>query len=128
MKASHTPAVLIIGLLTLPGCSASAQQHEASSSSSEPYKLVWSDELEHDGPLNPDDWGYENGFVRNRELQWSQPENASCKDGHLVIEARREQKPNPKFDPAKERPAGPNSDRGWRNRRMIEYTSASVNT
>src|SRR5205823_7912718 len=54
----------------------------------EEYQLVWSDEFNHDGPLDSKDWQYESGFARNRELQWYQPENAFCKDGNLIIEAR----------------------------------------
>jgi len=89
------------------------------------YQLVWSDEFNTDGPLNPKDWRYENGFVRNLELQWYQPENATCKDGCLIIEARRERRPNPRYIPT----TLPASDpRAWRNRENIEYTSASVNT
>src|SRR5262249_32017728 len=63
------------------------------------YRLVWSDEFNKDGPLNDADWGYEIGFVRNQELQWYQRENAVCKDGDLVIEARRESRPNPRYVP-----------------------------
>jgi len=54
------------------------------------YRLVWSDEFTGDGPLDPADWGYENGFVRNQELQWYQLENARRVNGMLVIEGRRE--------------------------------------
>jgi len=123
---SRAGSALIACLAVLGGCSGAAREHAPEPRDA--YKLVWSDEFNVDGPPNPEAWGFEQGFVRNRELQWYQPENAACKDGFLVIEARREQKANPKFDPAKDLPAGPNSDRGWRNRKTIEYTSASVNT
>ena len=84
------------------------------------YKLVWADEFNVDGPLNPKEWGYDRGFVRNEELQWYQQDNAICKGGYLVIEARRETKPNPNYVPG---------SRGWQtNRQNIEYTAASVNT
>jgi len=124
MKPFQTLATFVLTLSMVGSCRTADPEPQRG----EPYELVWSDEFNEDGPLDSVDWGYERGFVRNRELQWYQPENAVCKDGYLVIEARREQKPNPKFDPAKELPAGRNSDRGWRNRRTIEYTSASVNT
>jgi beta-glucanase (GH16 family) len=84
------------------------------------YKLVWSDEFNKDGPPDPNDWVFERGFVRNEELQWYQPENASCKDGVLVIEARRERRPNPSYDP--------NSSSWRRKRQYIEYTSACIKT
>ena len=84
------------------------------------YQLVWSDEFEDDGPPNPGNWTFERGFVRNDELQWYQPQNAFCRDGKLVIEARREQVPNPRYDP---------ESRRWNRRREhAEYTSASVVT
>lgn len=106
------------------------------------YKLVWHDEFDKDGALNAADWGYEQGFVRNQELQWYQPDNAVCKDGFLVIEARKENKPNPRYiAPATSAATGtlPANGRGrggrggtaaggWQNRPGIEVTSASVNT
>jgi hypothetical protein len=67
---------------------------------SDGYHLVWHDEFDKDGPLNPADWGYENGFVRNQEAQFYQPDNGICKDGFLLITARKESKPNPNYNPA----------------------------
>ncbi len=52
------------------------------------YRLVWADEFDKDGSLDEKDWSFEKGFVRNNELQWYQPENAACRGGFLVIEAR----------------------------------------
>jgi beta-glucanase (GH16 family) len=82
--------------------------------------MVWHDEFDKDGPPDPANWDFEHGFVRNQELQWYQPENAFCKDGMLVIEARRESKPNPTYDP---------NSKYWGARRpTIEYTSACLIT
>ncbi|MCA9261434.1 MAG: hypothetical protein KDA61_19595, partial [Planctomycetales bacterium] len=36
------------------------------------WQLVWSDEFSEEGPPNPENWTYEQGFVRNEELQWYQ--------------------------------------------------------
>src|SRR5262245_19179603 len=84
------------------------------------YQLVWADEFAKDGPLDSKDWRFEQGFVRNQELQWYQTENGVCKEGLLVIEARREKRPNPRYVPGSQ---------AWQtNREFIEYTSASVNT
>lgn len=84
------------------------------------YKLVWSDEFNKDGPPDSSNWTYEKGFVRNHELQWYQPENARCENGKLIIEARREEKPNPNYVEG-------SSD--WRkNRELIQYTSACLLT
>ena len=83
------------------------------------YKLVWSDEFNANGAPNPRNWTSEQGFVRNRELQWYQSENARCEGGFLVIEARRERTQNLNLDPA---------DIGRKGRAQAEYTSASLLT
>jgi beta-glucanase (GH16 family) len=84
------------------------------------YKLVWHDEFELDGRPSVANWKYENGFVRNEELQWYQPDNARVEGGLLIIEGRRERVANPNYQ------AG-SSD--WKtNRQYAEYTSASLLT
>jgi beta-glucanase (GH16 family) len=84
------------------------------------WKLVWADEFDRDGPPDPARWTYETGFVRNRELQWYQPDNARCENGMLIIEARRERKRNPMYTPG---------SAAWKNSRAFaEYTSASLTT
>ena len=86
------------------------------------WNLVWSDEFNTDGLLDSKVWNYEEGFKRNHEAQWYQKANAYCKDGNLVIEARKEKKSrrNPGFRK--------NSSRWPENIEKIHYTSASVNT
>ncbi|TDB60853.1 glycoside hydrolase family 16 protein [Arundinibacter roseus] len=84
------------------------------------WKLVWSDEFNEEGAPNPKNWSYERGFVRNQELQWYQPDNAYCRGGLLIIEARKEQKPNPGYE------AGTTD---WKkSRQTIDYTSTSLLT
>jgi beta-glucanase (GH16 family) len=84
------------------------------------YELIWSDEFNKDGKPDSTKWNYEKGFVRNEELQWYQPENAFCKKGFLIIEARKETKPNPNFV---------GDSRSWKqNRPEINYTSACLIT
>lgn len=84
------------------------------------YKLVWSDEFNKDGTPDSSNWTYERGFVRNEEDQWYQSGNATCKNGYLIIEARREKKPNPNYV------KGSND---WRKKRKnIHYTSACLIT
>ncbi len=86
----------------------------------EEYKLVWADEFDKEGMPDSSKWNYEKGFVRNEELQWYQQENARCENGMLIIEGRREEKPNPVFE------AGSND---WRKKRpTINYTSSCVIT
>jgi beta-glucanase (GH16 family) len=58
--------------------------------------------------------------VRNNEVQWYQPDNARCEQGLLVIEARKEARPNPNYQPGSS---------SWKTSRpTIDYTSASLNT
>ncbi|GAB3026287.1 glycoside hydrolase family 16 protein [Spirosoma pulveris] len=84
------------------------------------WKLTWSDEFNTTGAPSAKNWTFENGFVRNRELQWYQPDNARCENGLLVIEGKREQRPNPTYQ------AGSTD---WKaSRKTIDYTSASINT
>ncbi len=54
--------------------------------------LVFSDEFETAGSLDPAKWAYEVGYIRNDEKQYytSRPENVRAESGHLVIEARKE--------------------------------------
>lgn len=94
-------------------CIAKAQQAER-------YSLVWSDEFNKDGKPDTANWNYEQGFMRNHELQWYQPENTYNKNGYLIIEAKREQRPNPLYK---------EGSTDWRtNRKQIEYTSACLIT
>ena len=84
------------------------------------YELKWSDEFSQDGKLDTTFWNYEQGYARNEELQWYQPENAYCKGGFLIIEAHREQRTNPLYK---------DGARDWRrSRKFIECTSSSVTT
>ena len=84
------------------------------------WQLVWCDEFSGNGKPDPAVWNYEHGFVRNHEAQWYQEENAFLEDGLLVIEARREQRPNPTYRP--------NSRHWGQQRPTIEYTSACLTT
>lgn len=82
--------------------------------------LSWSDEFNTSGKPDSTKWTYERGFVRNNELQWYQPDNASIKNGCLVIEGRREKVKNTRYE------AG--SQRWQQNREYAEYTSSSLKT
>lgn len=96
--------------------------HTAGSKSvvSDGYQLVWADEFNTDGKPDTANWNYEQGFVRNEEAQWYQQGNANCKNGFLVIEAKKENKPSPAYT---------EGSIEWRKKRKsIEYTSACVLT
>jgi len=86
----------------------------------EGLKLVWADEFNKEGKPDPANWRFERGFVRNEELQWYQHDNAWCENGFLIIEGRREIKPNPRFK---------EGSVDWRSKpENIQYTSSSINT
>lgn len=90
--------------------------------SAQEWKLVWSDEFDVDGAPDSSVWQFEEGFARNEEAQWYQPDNAWCQDGKLIIEARKEtaKRRNPLYE------AG---SRDWRKQReYIEYTSSCLRT
>jgi len=83
-------------------------------------KLVWHDEFDGAGKPSSANWGYEQGFVRNEELQWYQPDNASVANGLLTITAKRETKANPNYQSG-------SSD--WKiSRQSAAYTSTSMTT
>lgn len=99
---------------------AAVAQSASEKHNAEGYKLVWADEFEKDGIPNPANWRYEEGFVRNEELQWYQAENVFCIDGMLVIEARKENKNSPVYE---------SGSKDWRKQsKSIQYTSACLIT
>jgi len=87
------------------------------------WELKWSDEFDTDGAPNPEKWGYEVGFIRNRELQYytkNRRENARVENGCLVIEGRVE-----KY----KKTSDATKTKGWRGRRdLAHHTSASLIT
>ena len=114
MKKTFLSALMLVGMLL--GTDAQVPQ-----TLDEGYKLVWHDEFDTPGRPNPANWTYEHGFVRNREWQWYQGENATVtEDGILLITARREDRPCPWYQ---------EGSKDWKhNRKHIECTSASVIT
>ena len=107
-----TKATLLF--ITLIACAVCAQEPV------DAYRLVWSDEFNYEGQPDSAVWRHEQGFVRNEELQWYQPDNAVCAGGILTIYGKKEQTPNPRYE------AG-SSD--WRrNRPAAGYTSSCIKT
>lgn len=110
--------IYIFSALMLLSCSLGRSQEN--SNIPEGYQLAWADEFNETGKPNPTYWSYEQGFVRNEELQWYQEDNAQLKNGLLHIESRREDVKNDRFDP---------KNKDWRkNRKFANYTSSSINT
>jgi beta-glucanase (GH16 family) len=118
MKIS--PFIVCSLLLCLCSCRATRESRAEEAYKSEGYKLVWADEFNKNGKPDSSNWRFEKGFVRNEELQWYQQDNAYCKDGVLIIEGRKENKPNPRYE---------SGSADWRrNRKNIEYSASSINT
>lgn len=107
-------AVMIMTFLTiaLAGVAQSAE-----------WELAWSDEFDYEGLPDKSKWDYEEGFVRNREMQYytkARKENVRVEDGILVIEGRKEEFNNPKHKSG--------STKWQEQRKVAGYTSGSINT
>lgn len=102
MNAPRRMTALVVGLML--ACVAARDRPAASAGQASPpsptgpgtdpagWTLVFSDEFERPGAPDPAKWGYELGYIRNREAQFytSRPENVRVDGGHLVIEGRKE--------------------------------------
>lgn len=89
--------LFVLALSTVLACggdSAAARAPQAPTpvSGSGAWTLVFADEFDTAGPLDPARWGYELGYIRNSEKQFytSRPENVRSEGGNLVIEGRKE--------------------------------------
>jgi beta-glucanase (GH16 family) len=86
-------ALLVVVLLPLATCGgASSPVAPAGSQAAAGWTLVFADEFDKAGAPDVSKWGYETGYIRNREAQYytTRPENARVEGGHLVIEGRHE--------------------------------------
>jgi beta-glucanase (GH16 family) len=63
----------------------------AQSATNSGWKFSWSEEF-NGQTIDANVWGYENGYVRNSELQYytNRPENARIDNGNLLIQAQRD--------------------------------------
>ncbi|WP_184548128.1 glycoside hydrolase family 16 protein [Mucilaginibacter sp. FT3.2] len=111
-----TPAFAI--LILLPGLLLAQASNVKSK-----RKPIWSDEFNYNGLPDTTKWGYEQGFVRNQELQYytvKRPENCRVENGCLVIETRKETYPNAAYLQGSAK---------WNQKEQFaQYTSASINT
>jgi beta-glucanase (GH16 family) len=87
------------------------------------WKLVWSDEFDYMGLPEETKWNYEEGFIRNREMQYytrAREQNVRVENGVLVIEGLKEAFENPKYKAGSQK---------WNEQRQVaRYTSGSINT
>mmetsp|Transcript_59920 Transcript_59920/g.106590 ORF Transcript_59920/g.106590 Transcript_59920/m.106590 type:complete len:569 (+) Transcript_59920:84-1790(+) len=63
------------------------------------WDLVWEEQFDSSSCVqddigiwrpSPESWSYEYGYKRGNELQWYGDDNVECKDGKLIITAKRE--------------------------------------
>lgn len=123
-RTNHTKTILtklFLMLCLLVGYNSYAiNKQDAEKAKPKDLQLIWEDNFDNDGYPNAQNWNFEYGFVRNRELQWYQPQNAYCKNGLLIIEGKRESIFNPNYNPLSD---------DWRtNRSNAKYTSACLIT
>jgi len=121
-----------IGLTVLVlffSCKESPKSHAQSEpEQNDPYALVWADEFDNEGKPDSTKWGYEYGFIRNREKQYytDSLSNARVENGYLIIEAHKEKIANEKFKSEEYK------DRSWLKYipeiDTAQYTSASLTT
>jgi beta-glucanase (GH16 family) len=123
-RCQYTALIMLMQVLFLIlGLAGHSPSHDAAVHGR--WELVWSDEFDTPGLPDPTKWDYEEGFIRNRELQYytrSRKENARVQDGMMVIESRKEKFENPRFNSSLK-------NRDWRmTRKHADYTSASLIT
>jgi len=73
--------LLLLGIALFQGCTEKKN-----------WDLVWSEEFEYSGSPAEESWGYEIGYIRNKELQYytNHSQNVKVEDGVCVITARLE--------------------------------------
>lgn len=113
-------AIFAITLVCAAGMAQNADKMQYPPENAEGYELVWSDEFNYTGAPDPAKWSFEDGFLRNEELQWYQPQNAHVADGVLKITARKEKVKNKNYK---------KGSKDWReSRKTATCTSSSINT
>lgn len=111
---------IVLSILGLYSCEEGKNGSDRQVIPPEGYTLFWADEFDKGERPDPEFWSYEQGFVRNQELQWYQSGNVAVRNGNLVIEGRRERVGNDLYD---------SNSGDWRkNREYAEYTSSSIHT
>lgn len=121
-------ALLMLGLMGWSGTFSIAQNpykpvKGEPAATFEGKKLVWHDEFNGRKGAMPDKdkWSFEEGFVRNEELQWYCSQNAHTDGkGNMVIEGKVEEVKNHRYQPGSSE---------WRlNRESAHFTSSCIHT
>lgn len=109
-------ALLLAILFCVTALTAIAQKKDG-------WKLVWREEFNYKGLPDANKWNYENGYVRNHELQYytnGRIENARVGNGVLTITGKKETYPNHDYI---------QGSASWQKKdSLAQYTSASINT
>jgi beta-glucanase (GH16 family) len=85
-----TITILLFGFVLLFCSNKNAVLQPYPGGSGKYTQLVWSDEFDGQGLPDDSKWGYEKGYVRNREMQYyteKRLENVRMENGYLIISA-----------------------------------------
>ena len=96
--ARHLFLMAIVALgaslaLTLNSPAQEKKPADGPAAKADEWKLVFSDEFDKPGLVDPEKWDYEEGYIRNKEKQYytrARKENVRVEDGKLIIEARKD--------------------------------------
>jgi beta-glucanase (GH16 family) len=84
----------LFALFFITSCSSPTGEKQPEEKSATSFKkLVWSDEFDQNGLPDETKWSYEEGYLRNNEMQYytaRRSENAKVENGNLVITARND--------------------------------------
>ncbi|MFS4467786.1 family 16 glycosylhydrolase [Maribacter sp. 2210JD10-5] len=119
-------SIIYIFVLFLFSCNGEPQkklEEEEASTASKTYQLVWQDEFDADGTPDSEKWGFEHGFIRNREKQYytARSKNTRVSEDVLIIEAHKEEIKNESF-------IASDSKKWKENQEYAHYTAASLTT
>jgi len=93
MKYLFLITVLFLSLSVYSSVVGNPDKKQTYRNSDKVWQLIWEDNFDKDGLPDPNIWGYEVGYVRNKETQFytkDRAENARVENGCLVIEARKD--------------------------------------
>lgn len=90
MPGFFKSTIQIVAAICVLGNTALAQSAAYKGGSVHYKKLVWADEFNYNEMPDSSKWSYENGYLRNKEMQYytnARKQNAAVKNGYLTITA-----------------------------------------
>ena len=113
--------IYLLSIIILISCNGEKRvQDSADSPSKQGYDLVWQDEF-NGNRLDDSKWGFEEGFIRNREKQYYNKNAVAVRDGNLVITAKKDSIENESYSLR-------DSAQWKHDARYAEYSSGSITT